>query len=464
MDIALSEYVPGRELIVDKATYRVGGIYVDPFPGATLATRVPSLFQKSPNLFALCMNCGYTLQKETSPSVDQEGGQRCPLCNTTLTIKEILDPPGFAPEGARKLEPGQIHTSTSTQVDTTTQVKLILPPSNTDSFHMKTASQQITWNKAEHRQLLIINSGNGNDGFSVCRSCGAATPGDPLWLQKSHDRPFHIPGWISAPKKCSVPEGIWHGYFGHLFSSDLLILRLQWPQGVAYELGVPWMRDAFDTFAQGLLLAATRLLDVSTSELQTGWTYTVTAQENTSTPISTKPTAYFFLFDTFSGGAGYATQIGVYIDQLLQKTQDILDNCPGQCEQSCYRCLRTYQNRLFHHHFDRHLAGTLLHAIVSGQIPGALSIARQRENLVMLRHYLDLTGQVECLDGKTVRGVEVPLLIKAAQQTLALGVYPIQQDRKAVKHALDALPKNQVRLFSDYELAHNLPSLAHTLL
>ena len=67
VDIALSEYAPGRELIVDKATYRVGGIYVDPFPGATLATRVPSLFKQPCSTFALCMNCGYTFQLESIP-------------------------------------------------------------------------------------------------------------------------------------------------------------------------------------------------------------------------------------------------------------------------------------------------------------------------------------------------------------------------------------------------------------
>jgi len=60
VDVALSEYVPGRELIVDKETYRVGGIYVDPFPGATVANRVPSLFKREQHSFAFCSNCGYT--------------------------------------------------------------------------------------------------------------------------------------------------------------------------------------------------------------------------------------------------------------------------------------------------------------------------------------------------------------------------------------------------------------------
>ena len=89
VDIALSEYAPGRELIVDKVTYRVNGIYIDPFPGATLANRVPSLFKRAHNSFALCANCGYT-QRE--PARIDAGTQKrlCPLCQTPLAIEEIL--------------------------------------------------------------------------------------------------------------------------------------------------------------------------------------------------------------------------------------------------------------------------------------------------------------------------------------------------------------------------------------
>ncbi len=93
------------------------------------------------------------------------------------------------------------------------------------------------------------------------------------------------------------------------------------------------MRDALDTLAQALLLATTRLLDISTSELQAGWSYSIAAQHD----AAQERVAYLFLFDTLSGGAGYATQSGQYIEHILRETQAILDTCPDQCEQSCYR-------------------------------------------------------------------------------------------------------------------------------
>ncbi len=174
--------------------------------------------------------------------------------------------------------------------------------------------------------------------------------------------------------------------------------------------------------------------------------------------------ADFFLFDTLSGGAGYATQLGRYIEALLAQAQQALDTCPEQCERSCYRCLRTYSNRIIHQRLDRHLAGVLLQAIVSGKAPATLTVAQQAIQLDMLRQFLELAGVVECQRERVQQGVRVPLLARTVHGTYAVGTYPVQQDRQVVRHPLDALPTSQVRLFSDYELAHNLPSTAQSFL
>jgi len=199
-------------------------------------------------------------------------------------------------------------------------------------------------------------------------------------------------------------------------------------------------------------------MDISTSELQAGWSYSIAAQKD----AASERIAYLFLFDTLSGGAGYATQAGQYMEQLLRETQHILDICPDQCQQSCYRCLRTYQNRIQHHRLNRKLAGTLLRAITSGHPPEGLSLARQINELQMLQHYLEL-NEIPCQQSGSIQGITAPLLVKTRRQTLAIGAYPVQQDLQVIRHSLNALPNSQVRLFSDYDLAHNLPQIAHTL-
>ncbi|HVB74904.1 MAG TPA: DEAD/DEAH box helicase [Ktedonobacteraceae bacterium] len=458
VDIALSEYAPGRELIVDKVTYRVGGIYVDPFPGATLANRVPSLFRQVHHSFALCFACGYT---RIEPASSGDGGitRQCPLCNGPLAIQEILDPPDFAPERAKALERQQIHNDSSMRSGTVTEAKLVIPLTDADDFRQKTAEGRVAWNVAEHRELLLVNSGVGGEGFSICRSCGSASPGDPAWLHQIHDRPFLVPQWMAVSRKCNATDGIWHGYLGHRFHSDLLLLRFVWPRGVAYEVGKPWMRDALDTIAQSLLLAATRLLDVAPSELQVGWGYTMAAGQQVSLPRMVD----FFLYDTLSGGAGYATQVGRFMDALLAAAQQYLDFCPEQCERSCYRCLRSYANRMMHKRLDRHLASVLLRAIIQGQPPGQLTTPQQAAQLEMLRQFLELSGGIECQTECVIQGTSVPLLVKAARGKYMVGSYPVQRDIQAVKHPLSTLPASQVRLVSDYELVHNLPKIAQSL-
>jgi len=457
VDVALAEYAPGRELIVDKETYRVGGIYVDPFPGATVANRLSSLFQQAKTIFAFCTHCGYTRREESSTAV---GSKQCPLCQKPLSLQEIIDPPAFAPERARSLERSQQHIDGSNN-STVTQAKLVLPLTEEEDFGQKTVGGHVAWSYAEHRELLITNRGKNNEGFSVCRSCGAAALGDPLWLRKAHERPFLVPSWMPASRLCNGNDGIWQGYLGHIFHSDLLLLRLYWPQGVAYQIGHPWMRDALDTIAQAFLLAATHLLDIASSELQIGWSYTVAAPHKVhSEPLRM---ADFFLFDTLSGGAGYATQVGRYIEPLLKEGQHILDTCPQQCESSCYHCLRTYTNRIQHQHLDRHLAGTLLRAIISGQPPAPFSIEQQANQLTMLHQFLELSGEVTCEPLAYVQGQSIPLLVRTPQGSYAVGTYPVQQHLEAIGHPLDIVKTKPVRLFSDYELTHNLPAVANKL-
>jgi len=105
----------------------------------------------------------------------------------------------------------------------------------------------------------------------------------------------------------------------------------------------------------------------------------------------------------------------------------------------------------------------LLRSILNGQAPATLSIAQQAAQLDMLRQFLELAG-LPCECEGMLHGIQVPLLVKAMRGTYAVGTYPIQQELPKVKHPLNALPERQVRLFSDYELAHNLPNVAQLLL
>lgn len=462
VDIALSEYAPGRELIVDKQTYRVNGIYVDPFPGSTPESRAKAVFQEPMPVFQICPHCEHTRKVPQLDHVEQQNNglssDTCPLCGAPMHRIEVFDPPGFAPLSGKPLEERQIRNDGARHSGTVKDIKLVVPTTDVDVFNQSMADARIAWRADEHRELLITNRGPDSEGFSICRSCGAAAPGDPAWLSHSHNRPFLTPPWL--PSKCAGKDGIWHGVLGNVFHSDLLLVRFRWPLGLAYDIGAPWMREACESLAQALAIAATRILDIATTELLVGWTYTQAGLGRDD--ASDVRTVDFYLFDTLSGGAGYANQMGSRVFSLLARAQYVLDECPERCERSCYRCLRSYENRVLHDRLDRKLAGELLRAIVSGDPPAAGSVEEQASQLSPLATFLDLAGISSSLS-MTWSGVHVPLLVRSPHGEIAVGVRPVLHDPQVVGHPLDRLSDTQRLIVSDYQLSRDLPGVAKLL-
>ena len=75
-----------------------------------------------------------------------------------------------------------------------------------------------------------------------------------------------------------------------------------------------------------------------------------------------------FLFDNASGGAGFAERIGHSMEEVLDRAIEMcIENC--DCDASCHRCLRSYQNRYHHKSLNRHLGGSLLSYIAYGDAP-----------------------------------------------------------------------------------------------
>jgi hypothetical protein len=79
--------------------------------------------------------------------------------------------------------------------------------------------------------------------------------------------------------------------------------------------------------------------------------------------------AEIYLYDTLPGGAGFAQRAGQLGMVLFKDALEILEVCPDNCDRSCYRCLRSYKNKLEHNHLDRHLGANLLRFLIHGSYP-----------------------------------------------------------------------------------------------
>ena len=75
----------------------------------------------------------------------------------------------------------------------------------------------------------------------------------------------------------------------------------------------------------------------------------------------------FYLFDDTPGGSGHAGRVSLEIEDVLTNCENILA-CSADCERSCHKCLRTYQNRFHQRSLDRNWANSLLTYIHTGKI------------------------------------------------------------------------------------------------
>ena len=177
-----------------------------------------------------------------------------------------------------------------------------------------------------------------------------------------------------ASRNCSGPLHDQPVYLGHSFLTDLLLLRIPFLEPLAYDPRYPWIQDALRTTAEALSLGASRVLDVDPGELSAG--YRLVPPSANEAP-GTLRVADIDLFDTASGGAGYAAEAGEMLTRVLDQTIRLLEKCPKHCERSCTFCLRHNGNRCWQERLDRFLVLDFLRYASYGTVPPVPEVSRQ---------------------------------------------------------------------------------------
>ncbi|WP_162005400.1 DEAD/DEAH box helicase [Dictyobacter vulcani] len=437
---ALSEYAPGRLLVINKKTYRVGGIYDEqtPYNGISL---------QNLQSYVSCEKCTYV--REKSLNNEQEC---CPICGGELSEREMLDPPGFSPEGAKPLREHdrEQHYSNSS-------VAQLPLPTKSDQFEWNTHTfPYARYTYAQNRRLILVNKGPAQEGFRLCQECGAIWPEVQYERQKPtrHVRPFLVDYRHFKRKMgqyCTGPIYEQSLYLGYTFNTDLLLFRFALREPLSCDPQSPWLHDGLRTLAEAVALTASRYLDVDANALSANYRLIPALIEEGS---DAKLFVDIYLFDTASGGAGYSAEAGKYLSEILQATEKLLSNCPAHCERSCTRCLRHYGNRFWHEQLDRFLARQLLAYALYKQIPEVGNIKEQIALLSPLKRFLELDGYI-CKTDVTTNKEKVPLMVESHNDNgmkapLVILAHPALRD--APKY------KEKTIWLNEYIIAHDLPT------
>lgn len=431
LDIAISEYAPGRAIVVDKKTYQIGGIYTNIKKFNNSYPREPARkFIEDPN---------YNKQLYKCPECQWFGTEKpnstCPFCNSSKVQEceplAMLRPWGFAPVDGKSIPIAKLEEDYSFAH----KPQYSTLPKSAD-MEMLPGYQKVSVAKRTDQNIIMLNEGPENKGFRVCVKCGAAIP------VSSPKKTIHSP-YLKSDGTNVFCQHEWQTFnLGYDFKTDMLVVQFS----IAGEDidTTYWLNSAGQSLAEAIRLGASKLLDIEFNELVTG--YRIRHNGNN----------YFvdiFVYDSLSSGAGYTTQLQSLLTELFDITRKLLSEC--KCYSACYDCIKHYFNQFEHATLDRIFALELLDYGKSGLCLNELSPQRQQKLLKPLSLMLN---QDNCqLDLNTQ-------ILTKGQSHYKVVVFPAMLNKKSplAHHGSDSHMK--YIFLSELDLKHALPNAYKALI
>lgn len=450
LPIALSQFAPGKVVWIDNKEWRSGAIYSPVRAERSKAWEEHKLYFEC----RVCHYADYFEKDEAHPGEERE----CPACGSEDTFGKAMawmQPPGFAhpayeDEGTSPDDaPAQSYA---------TRAKLIAPgPEEESAWSALTDRIQQTY----HREPLIVtNTGPGNEGYTYCFQCGRIEPTSTPHgiVVGAHKKPYPD----QKEPDCAGTKS-WKGLvLGTDFITDVLLVRFKVAGPVRLSPQLLSTQVALRTIAEALTIAATQLLDIEATELQAEFRPALTNGGAQGLE------AEIYLYDTLAGGAGFARRVEELGIEVLEATLKRLVDCPADCDQSCYRCIRSFRNRFEHGLLDRRVGASLLRYLLYGTAP---ELDAARLELSTERLFRDLVGRgipdvtferdvVVSFAG--VGDVTAPILATKGDRKYIFGVHGSLTPHLASDPALNEAKENQlsvpVRLIDDIEISRSLPN------
>lgn len=458
LPVALSEYAPGKEIWVGGKRFTSGAIY-------SRILREKSNAWQTKRLYYECSRCHYAKTEEASSGQKKET-RECPACrnpeNTFGPARWWLRPPGFA-------HPVFMEEGTSPEDQPprsyATRAKLTAPtPSEGDRWISINERLRIYYTR-EH--LLVTNRGPREEGYSYCTFCGLIEPTvvSKSLVGASHRRPYPNERDPICPGGM-ISKGL---VLGTDFITDILLISVRVENPLLLRPGLLATDVALRTLSEALARAACLRLELEAAELQAEYRPALTEAGQRGLE------AEIYIYDTLPGGAGFTRQAEALGSNLFETAlEKVLTNCPDNCDSSCYRCLRSYKNKLDHYILDRHVAMGLLRYLMTNSLP-ELDATRAKRSVDLLFEDLmrqgipDVTFERDSeLTIPGVGNVIAPILARIAggKQYIIDLTLPLTPDYpiSAVVRELKEVSSIPVILMDELTVRKNLPWATNTML
>lgn len=370
LNVALSQYAPNKQVWIKGKQYTSKAIY-SPFKGE----RGKAWGRR--RLYYECSRCGHAKTDHQYDASRRGEILTCEACNSPSTFgpaKPWFRPPGFAHAW------GVTAPSVPDEPNETayaTRAKLIMPSGGPE---MGVAVNPRLRALPTRQHLLVSNSGPESEGYNYCTRCGRieSVSAPDINLRLPHAVPYPNDG----DPECTgefVSKGV---VLGADFPTDIALFSLALDPSYRLLPANSETQTTMRTVCEALAASACRLLQIESGEILAE--YRPALNQNGAEGMLVE----VFLYDTLAGGAGFSPQMVPLAKELFQGALKILEDCPERCDASCYRCLRSFRNKLDHALLDRFVGAQLLRHVLDGGAP-SFSKIRAAKSLSVLANELE---------------------------------------------------------------------------
>jgi len=397
LDLAISEYAPGRSVVVDKNVFLIGGLYHgnNRWGDNTPARKFMDDANYVKQIFS-CEKCDWF------GLADDMLAGKCPRCAAaTKADLSMVRPWGFAPLNGESMDRTQVEEQYSWAE--APEYSTVSPLQDLQ----KIKNYAYAKFAVPKNQRLIMRNKGLQGGFTICKDCGAAIPGNNSNMKTRHGKYVVRPYKSRYNQSKCKHSNIGNFSLGFDFLTDMLVLEITLNSQKICTDSEQWLDRAARTLAEGIRLQASHLLDIEITELNAG--YRLRRSQNQQICVD------IYVYDSLSSGAGYSSGIVPRIGELLQGVKEFLSDC--SCENACHDCLKHYRNSFYHSVLDRFAGLELLNWLKNGELASEIPILEQQLMIRPLVGILwDYGVEIEFLDDKT-------MLVKGNRQK-RLEIYP----------------------------------------
>lgn len=335
--VALSEYAPGAEIVLDGKVYTSRGIMLN-WHNPNDTSREVQLIQTAWQ----CTACG------TSGTTRGHFSRKCSQCYKSIRdgyYFSFIEPSGFAT--------GFYDNATNN----VSQQKYI--PAETPRVNSTVALQPLPnpelgcFRTDEHGEVFYHNAGEYGTGFAICLSCGYADSMRPDGsLPTNFSQHEKLRGKQSADNRFCEPLANSikrHLRLGHIDHTDVFELYLRNTNNQFLLVSDEANETLCWSLGFALRYGLAQVLGVNAEEIG------VQVKKVLNEELCPDPVFGICLFDTNGGGSGFASQAPQFLQDMFTGAQRLL-TCASGCDNACETCLLQFDTQKLARKLDRHVA------------------------------------------------------------------------------------------------------------